>query len=672
MTTKTIFLDLETTGLNPRKDKIRLASVNGELLTGDRIREVIPMLADPNTLVVGHNLKFDLAFLYALEGHRIPMTNLFDTMIAHQLLTAGLETSSKLSSLAKHYLDIDLDKSLQDSDWSGPLSLDQLKYASRDTLILEPLYKILSESLKKKGLEKVAEIEFAAIPAIVEMEINGLKINMEGARRQLEEINRKKPILEAELERQATASGWQPPKKKSRKAKVQGFNPRSTKDVKSAIEVLYGIEPESSDREHLDQLTRDFPEILFAGTLLQYRDLEKQYGMLDGWLEQAEDGRLYPTYQQLGADTGRFTCSKPNVQQIPRDPETKRLFQASGGSKLIECDFSGIELRIAATLSRDEKLIDIFQTGKDPHKTTAAAVLHKPIEEVTKEERQMAKSINFGSIYGGGVHVLQRAVPGIREDEANSHLRTFFQTFQGLSKWQDDCEKIFWVRFGGISYKLTRSILGRCRFVESHERNKLLNTPVQSTGADLLKSSLGKLYSTLCDLRFEDFKILTCVHDSIVVEAPDFLAISVGNLLKGIMVEVGNEMLAPVPCDAEIKIGSNWSLQDSMELAESLATFPDDGDKRRYERLEDKEMAEEEPVERFEDDELDEDEWEDEEEEKIHMCEGADVECECYRCQGRSEDDCYKCGCALCINSLSSTWIKAVLIGEQEDSKGLD
>lgn len=647
MTTKTIFLDLETTGLNPRTDWIRLASVNGELLTGDRIREVIPILADPNILVVGHNLKFDLAFLSALEGRRIPMTNLFDTMIAHQLLTAGLETSYKLSNLAKHYLDIDLDKDLQKSDWSGPLSLDQLKYASRDSLILEHLYKILLESLKKKGLEKVAEIEFAAIPAIVEMELNGLKIDVEGARRQLEEINRKKQILEAELERQVAASGWQPPKKKSSKAKVQGFNPRSTKDVKSAIEVLYGIEPESSDREHLDQLTRNFPEIPFAGTLLQYRDLEKQYGMLEGWLEQAEDGRLYPTYQQLGADTGRFTCSKPNVQQIPRDPETKSLFQASSGSKLSECDFSGIELRIAATLSRDKKLTDIFQTGKDPHKTTAAAVFHKSPEDVTKEERQIAKIINFGSLYGGGVHVLQRAVPGISEDEANRHLRTFFQTFQGLSKWQDDCEKIFWVRFGGISYKLTRSILGRCRFVESHERNKLLNTPVQSTGADLLKSSLGRLYETLCNPGYEDVKILTCIHDSIILESPEEMTEDIGALLKGIMVDVGNDMLSPVPCDAEIKIGSNWSFTEQVVLAESSDTA----------------TVNEEELD-------DDDEWE--EEEEIPMCEMEDIECKCTGGCDADEDYCYNCRCVMCLYSHSPGWIKANLIQEEKERLGID
>ncbi|NMB84759.1 MAG: hypothetical protein GYA29_00740 [Methanothrix sp.] len=556
-----IYMDLETTGLNPRQDRISLASVNGMIFGEDEIDDLIRLIQEPDITLVGHNLKFDIGFLYARSGHRLSIANLFDTMIAHQLLTAGLETRSSLDNLTRYYLGINLDKTLQKSDWSGNLSQGQLEYAARDSLVLPSLHNLLSGLLQMHTLEKVAEIEFQAIPAISEMEVNGVGLNFEAARLLFENLMKRKLDLEAELIRLVESYGWKPQEKK--KASKKGFNPRSNKDVVSAIQIIYGLNVDSCNHDNLELISREYPDIQFASALLEYRDIEKQRGMLEGWIEQAENGRLYPSYFQLGADTGRFTSSKPNIQQIPRDSRIKGLFHARSGYKLIECDFSGIELRIAATLSGDSGLIRIFREGLDPHKTTASGVFHKPIEGVTPTERQIAKSINFGSIYGGSWRILQKAIPGIEEKEARRYLRDFFRTYPGLAEWQDSCELCEKVEFGLQKYCMPRSLSGRYRFVEPKERNKLLNTPVQATGADLLKASLGALYNALCSPEYNDNRILTCIHDSIIIEVPEDRADEIGDLLRNIMVTTGNEMLFPTPCDAEIKIGNDWSFRET-------------------------------------------------------------------------------------------------------------
>lgn len=519
------------------------------------MHDLVPYLTDPGIMVVCHNAAFDLGVIRAQAKRRLNFGPIWDTMLAHKLLWNGISNAPKasLEDVALHMLGVKLDKTLQASDWSGDLSNEHLVYSLKDAVVLEPIQQGQKEQLSQAGLIRVAEIEFNAVPAVIDVMLNGLRFDSQRAREVLEDLSKKRTRLEHELQDLAKAKGWVPPPKKSCKSEV--FNPRSPMDVSSLIQHIYGHKPRSTDSKTLKDILRDYPDVSAAKRLLDYREVEKRYGMLKGWLDKAEAGRLYPKISQLGAESGRMTMSTPNAQQIPRAPELKSLFTAAPGCKPIECDYSAIEIRIAASLSRDEIFLKVFREGKDPHKATAQAIFGA--EEISTEQRQIAKTLNFGSLYGGGVNMVRGNLPQLSEAEAQDFLRRFYSSYPGLSKWQVEISDHAPLKMeGGEVYKVSRSKLGRIRYVPPSYRTIMLNNPVQSTGADLLKLALGDLYKEL--VKHEDIKIINLVHDSIVLEAPESRVEDAAAMLSRVMEQAGNEVLEVIPCKTDTKISCHW------------------------------------------------------------------------------------------------------------------
>jgi DNA polymerase-1 len=544
--TALVGLDLETTGLSPRTDRVRLLSLALDTIDGGTFAYLIDCFAtDPAPLwealadkeLVTHNAAFDLAFL-ARRGFIPGKVN--DTMLLAQVLTVGTGERVTLAACCQRWLGRALDKAEQRGDWSGTLTDAQLAYAAADAAVLTPLLTALSAKIKEAGLTEASDIERRALPAVVWLAQHGVAfdrdtwLSLAGAAG--EEAERLRTELDnAAPTRPGTLDGCCP------------WNWDSPQQVQQAL-ALAGVEVSDTADETLAAL--DHP---LAVLLRQYRGAAKKaktYGA--GWLNHvAADGRVYPTWRQIGAASGRMSCSDPNMQQLPRG-EYRRCVVAGPGRVLVKADYSQIELRIAAKVSGDASLLGAYRRGEDLHTLTARTVLG--IEDVTPRHRQLAKALNFGLLYGMGARgfrLYARSEFGLdlTDDEARRYRNAFFRSYPGLAAWHR--------RAGHSGERVieTRTLAGRRRLGVQRFTEKL-NTPVQGTGADGLKLALALIWERRNQAPGA-FPVLA-VHDEIVVEADADRADAVATWLKQAMTHAMAPLIDPVPVEVETKVGRTW------------------------------------------------------------------------------------------------------------------
>jgi DNA polymerase-1 len=287
-----------------------------------------------------------------------------------------------------------------------------------------------------------------------------------------------------------------------------------------------------------------------AALLRDYRDARKKcttYGK--DWLKHvASDGRVYASWRQLGASSGRMSCSAPNLQQLPRG-SYRKCFVAPAGRVLVKADYSQIELRISAKVSGDKNMLTAYQRGDDLHTLTAQRVLG--VTSVTKEQRHLAKAVNFGLLYGMGAKGFQayaKSNYGVEMtlEQAERYRAAFFNAYPGLRRWHRSQKE------GTVETRTlcSRRRLGVERFTEK------LNTPVQGTGADGLKQALALLWERR-DQTPGAFPVLV-VHDEIVVECDAGQAETVSAWLREAMVDGFGSWLDPVPVEVEVKTAPTW------------------------------------------------------------------------------------------------------------------
>src|SRR5262245_18863054 len=261
-----------------------------------------------------------------------------------------------------------------------------------------------------------------------------------------------------------------------------------------------------------------------------------------------------------------MSCSDPNMQQLPRDKDYRSCVFAPFGRVLVKADYSQIELRIAAKVSGDQALLDAYLNGIDVHRQTAQRVLGR--EEVTKEDRQLAKAINFGLIYGMSAGGFRRHAKGeygldLTEQQADDYRSAFFRAYPGLAAWHKKVMK--------AHAPETRTLAGRRRLIPSADPSKpederrrfeaamdrqRLNTPIQGLGADGLKSALALLWERRHEVP-DAFPVLA-VHDEIVVEADEDKADAAAAWLRAAMVDAMAPLIDPVPVEVEVKVASSW------------------------------------------------------------------------------------------------------------------
>src|SRR6266478_867574 len=445
-TRQAIGLDTETTELDPylaRLRLIQLASSDGvfiidlnrfvdtDLKRGDALAPLRQLFSSPRPIKIAHNAKFDAKFIKHNLG--IDLVGLFDTLLASQLVSAGdIEERHGLAAITERYLNETVDKSERLSNWEFELSESQLEYAARDAAVLLPLRDKLIERIKALDLVQCAQLEFECVMPVVDLELTGFYMKKEGWMEQLAIVGERRAELANELQEMlgegvAQASLFGPAR--------ANINLDSQQQVTESLTRLGIPLPDSTRNWKLQPLAAQYPVV---AKLLEYRTMQKaltSYGQNMLEFISPKTGRLHADFRQIGAPTGRFACTNPNIQQVPHAAEYRRCFMGyPEGRRLVIADYSQIELRILAEFSGDQGFIDAFRSGADLHRVTAAQVFNVSQDQVTKEQRDFAKRLNFGVVYGIGAQRFSM-MTGLSVTEAENVLRRYFSTYRGLDTY---------------------------------------------------------------------------------------------------------------------------------------------------------------------------------------------------------------------------------------------
>ena len=321
----------------------------------------------------------------------------YDTYLASILIKAGEgERRHGLADVVQFFLGRTLDKSEQVSNWAADeLTHSQIEYAARDAAIMCEVREKLDERIAVDGLAEVLKLENECVMPIAEMELNGFYLDKERWREQLGVVQKAQAKFANELQDMLSAGVAQ--------ASLFGraeINLDSQAQVADALVGLGIPMPNTTRAWELQPLAEKYPPV---AKLLEYRTVAKASSSFgENILEFIEPatGRIHADFRQIGAPTGRFSCSSPNLQQIPHEAEYRRCFRAPDGRMLVIADYSQIELRILADISDDKNFIEAFAGGEDFHSATAAQVFGIKAEDVTADQRSFAKRLNFGVVYG--------------------------------------------------------------------------------------------------------------------------------------------------------------------------------------------------------------------------------------------------------------------------------
>jgi len=548
-----IFLDTEVSN-----DRIRLVQLGGKedifiLDLFDLGEEGVLFLREllSSKGIVGHNLKFDLKYLYS---YGIEPYAVFDTMIASQLL--GDTDKHSLQKVAMHYLGQVLDKGLQASNWGQPfLGKEQLEYAALDVKVVRDLFYIFLKRLNESHhreeillktrtskvfnlLNPVAIVEMAFVQETAKLELNGIPVDKEELERKLKEQERllQKKVMDFMVKYR--------------------IDPMSPKQVGELLTKRFGLDLPKTEKGNVstdDRVLSEYASHPVISELLDIRGMKKIIEKLQEIKERIRGNRVYPEFKQIGAVTGRMASMNPNVQNIPRN--LRSIFKAEEGNVFVIADFSQIELRIASEYVGEEKMLQAFRQGKDLHRYTASVFLGKPEEEITKEERQLAKAVNFGLIYGisakGLVEYAKTYGIDLSLESAQKIRDSFFEYYTSFKAWHERVKKEL------KDYKESRghTLLGR-PYV-AHTFPDAVNYPIQGTGADLLKLSVLMFDA---ELRREGLKakVVNLVHDEILVECKEEYAEYIKELLKRAMLHAGRVILKQVPVEVEVFVNNRW------------------------------------------------------------------------------------------------------------------
>lgn len=562
-------LDTETTELDPYKGDLRLVQIStgrktfvfdmlpfrsgGDVSKNADLEPLRRLIGSDTSTKILHNAKFDAKWLRHHLG--CETGNIFDTYLASQLIAAGeSERRHGLADVAQFFTGTTLDKTEQISDWgAAELSSSQIEYAARDASVLLPIREQMADRLKNDDLERVASLEFDCVMPIAEMELNGFAIDQDGWREQLERVRTEAERAANDLQEMLSAGVQQ--------ASLFGraeINLDSQQQVSEALRNLGIPLPETTRAWQLQPLAEKYPVV---AKLLEYRAAQKQVTSFgENFLEfiEPKTGRLHADFRQIGAPTGRFSCSNPNLQQVPHNEEYRKCFAAPAGRKLVIADYSQIELRILAEFSGDEKFIEAFVSGADFHQITAAQVFNVKPEDVTGEQRSFAKRLNFGIVYGVGASRFGM-MTGLSQTEAENTMRRYFSTYRKLDAYlRESATRV-------TAERTARTASGRMLKLNFDETDRQavgaarrygVNMPIQGTSADILKIALRKLHE---HIRGTSARLVNIVHDEIIVECDDAEARNTTMVLGQAMGEAGAEFVTSVPIKIDARISDSWA-----------------------------------------------------------------------------------------------------------------
>jgi len=536
VSTSVVAVDIETTALKPQDGVIRMVSVYGkeqQLVTED-VAQVASLLADETKLKVFHNAAFDVAWL---KYHGFDVRHFTDTMIMSQVLNNTAKSTNTLQALALQHLGIVLDKSLQaDTNWHDSLSDEHRTYALNDAKVTYQLYERLSKLISEKSLEVVVDREIRALPALIELNLNGIPFDYNGWEQVLHQLAEEAEALETEIRQQLN--------------EVE-LNLSSPIQLKQVFE-KQGITLVSTTDEALSKYETQHSAIAL---LRRYKKLKKQLSTYGEKLKQqlSPDSRLYGHWRLIGTDTSRMSCKEPNLQGLPT--LAKPFVKAPEGYTFIVADYSTIELRILAEITQDAEMMAAFKSGEDLHSKTARAIFEKQNDEaVSSDERKIGKVINFGLIYGMTAYGLQKKVEAatgqpITLVEANHFRNKYFELYPSVLRYQDKMLKAGHIATLGGRYWSNDTTTLKAGAISR------FNYPIQGTGAEGLKEALAYLTPQMQP----DWKLIAAVHDEIVLQVKMEDAEEAKHVLEKSMKQGMQLLILTIPIEVDINITPFWA-----------------------------------------------------------------------------------------------------------------
>jgi DNA polymerase-1 len=520
-----------------------------------------PFFENENIEKIGQNIKYDLKILsqygVSIKG------KLFDTMIAHYLINPDMRHN--MDVLSETYLKYS-PKSIEDligkkgknQKSMRDVALEEIKeYAAEDADVTFQLKQNFSPILDKAETKKLFdEIEIPLIPVLAAMELEGINLDVPFLQLMSVEMAKESAALEQKIyetagEKFNLASPKQLGDILFDKLKIGGAKQKKTKTGQYA-----------TGEEILSYLANDNP---IVKDILEWRQMVKlQSTYIDALPNQVDKktGRVHTDYMQTVAATGRLSSNNPNLQNIPIRTERGRLIRKAFIARdenytLVSADYSQIELRIIAALSGEENMIKAFQNNEDIHRSTAAKVFNVPLEEVTKEQRSNAKTVNFGIIYGVSAFGLSNQTNLSRKESAEL-IDAYYATYPKLKSYMQN--QVDFARENGY----VQTVLGRRRYlkdinsanqmVRSGAERNAVNAPIQGSAADIIKIAMINIYTRLTSENWKS-KMLLQVHDELVF---DVYYSELEKIQPMIKYEMENAFKLEVPLEVEIGLGKNW------------------------------------------------------------------------------------------------------------------
>ena len=527
--------------------------------TRDILEIIRPLLENSTILKIGQNLKFDIQVLanYGIEVKG----PLFDTMIAHYLLEPDMRHNMNLlSETYLSYNPVHIESLIGEKGVSQKnmrsVPVEKLKeYAVEDADVTYQLKNLFEPRIRAERLGDLADkIEMPLISVLADMERSGVKLNQDDLKGIT--VNLREDILSLEKEIYALAG--------------TEFNISSPKQLGDILFIRLKLDDNArvtktrqfiTNEEILQRLTHKHPII---NKVLEYRGLKK---LLSTYVEtlplliDRKTGRIHTSFNQAVASTGRLSSNNPNLQNIPvrdeRGREIRKAFVPETGHIFLSADYSQIELRLMAHLSKDKSMIDDFLSGNDIHAATAAKIFGVEIRDVTREMRSRAKTANFGIIYGISSYGLSERLT-IGRKEAKELIDGYFSSYPGVKVYMD--ESISKAR--GAGYVTT--MFGRKRYLpDIHSRNQVvrgnaernaINAPIQGSAADIIKIAMVRIHELMKTEKYLS-KMILQVHDELIFEAE----ISELDKLKDmVLYEMSHAVELDVPLNVDWGTGNNW------------------------------------------------------------------------------------------------------------------
>jgi DNA polymerase-1 len=525
------------------------------------LQKFIPFFENENIEKIGQNLKYDLKIL---SNYGVSVKGkLFDTMIAHYLINPDMRHNMDILSetylkYAPKPIDALIGKKGKNQKSMRDVALEEVKeYAVEDADITLQLKEIFSPILEKAETKKLFdEIEIPLVEVLAAMEKEGINLDVPFLNLLSTDLAAESTILEQKIyEIAGETFNLASPKQLGDilfdKLKIGGAKPKKTKTGQYA-----------TGEEVLSYLAKDH-EII--SSILEWRQLVKlQNTYVDALPNQvdAKTGRVHTDYMQTVAATGRLSSNNPNLQNIPirteRGKQIRKAFIARDANHtLLAADYSQIELRIIAALSGEDNMIKAFQNGEDIHKSTASKVFNIPLEEVTKEQRSNAKTVNFGIIYGVSAFGLSNQTDLSRSESAEL-IEAYYKTYPKLKAYMS--EQVDFARDNGY----VQTVLGRRRYLKDinsanamvrggAERNAV-NAPIQGSAADIIKIAMINIHKRLIAENWQS-KMLLQVHDELVFDVHNSELEKIQPMIK---YEMENAFKLEVPLIVDLGSGKNW------------------------------------------------------------------------------------------------------------------